>query len=78
MNIKWTDEITKNYGESPSRNSDKKKKMEFDWTHITYRSRSNTDNRIRLESSGVHKKRQAEENMAKDSRGRNKKYRKIM
>jgi len=31
--------------------------MEFDLTHITQRSRSNRENRIRLESSGIEKKR---------------------
>jgi len=33
--------------------SDKKKKMELDWTHITKISRSNRENSIRLESSGI-------------------------
>jgi hypothetical protein len=40
-----------------NRKSDKKKKMELDWTHITQRSRSNRENSIRLESSGIQKKR---------------------
>jgi hypothetical protein len=33
-------------------NSDKKKKMEWDWAHIMQRSRSKRENLIRLESSG--------------------------
>jgi hypothetical protein len=37
-----------------NRKSDKKKKMELDWTHITQRSRSNRENSIRLESSGIY------------------------
>jgi len=36
-----------------NRNSNRKKKMELDWTHITQRSRSNRENHIRLESSGI-------------------------
>ena len=40
-----------------NRNSGKKKKMEMDWTHITKRRRSNRENRIKLESSGIQKKR---------------------
>jgi len=40
MNIKWTDKDYKrrtmdNYQTESNRNSDKKKKMELDWTHIT-------------------------------------------
>jgi hypothetical protein len=41
----------------PNRKSNKKKKMELYWTHITQRSRSNRENGIRLESSGIQKKR---------------------
>jgi hypothetical protein len=33
-----------NYQTEDNRNSDKKKKIEFDWTHITKRSRSNREN----------------------------------
>jgi hypothetical protein len=50
----------RNYGESLNRSqrkSDKKKKMKLDQTHITQRSRSNRENSIRLESSGIQKKR---------------------
>jgi len=36
-----------------NRNSDKKKKMELDRTHITWRSRSNRENCIGLKSSGI-------------------------
>jgi len=36
-----------------NRNSHKMKKMELDWTHITQRSRRNTESRITLESSGI-------------------------
>jgi len=43
----------RNHQTEANRNSDKKKKMELDWTHITQRSRSNRENRIRLESSGI-------------------------
>jgi hypothetical protein len=35
------------------RKSDKKKKMELAGTHMTHRSRSNRENSIRLESSGI-------------------------
>jgi len=40
LNIKWTDKDYKrrtmeNYQTEANRNSDKKKKMELDWTHIT-------------------------------------------
>jgi hypothetical protein len=37
MNIKWMDKITneENHQTEANRNSDKKKKMELDWTHIT-------------------------------------------
>jgi hypothetical protein len=40
MNIKWTDKdykqrTMKNYQTEANRNSDKKKKTELDWTHIT-------------------------------------------
>jgi hypothetical protein len=40
-----------------NRKSDKKKKMELDWTHNMQRSRSNSENSIRLDSSGILKKR---------------------
>jgi hypothetical protein len=40
-----------------NRKSEKDKKMEVDWIHIRQRSRSNRENRIRLESSGIVKKR---------------------
>jgi len=36
-----------------NKKSNKKKKMELDWTHITQRSMSNRENSIRLESSGI-------------------------
>jgi len=36
-----------------NRKSDKKKKMEQDLTHITQRSRSNRENSIRLEFTGI-------------------------
>jgi len=49
-------------------NSDKKEKMQMDWTHIVQRSRSNREARIRLESSGIWKKRKVEENVAKDNK----------
>ena len=39
-----------------NRNSDKKMKMEFDWTHITHIIRSHRETRIILESSGLQKK----------------------
>jgi hypothetical protein len=42
-----------NYTTEVNRKSDKKEKMELDWTHITPRSRSSRENRIRLESSGI-------------------------
>jgi len=47
-----------NHPTEAKRKSDKKKKkMELDMTHITQRSRSNRENSIRLESSGIQKKR---------------------
>jgi hypothetical protein len=46
-----------NYPTEANRKLDKKKKMELDRTHITQRSRSNRENSIRLESSGIQKKR---------------------
>jgi len=46
-----------NHPTEANRKSDKKKKMKLDWTHITQRSRSNRENSIRLESSGIQKKR---------------------
>jgi hypothetical protein len=46
-----------NHSTEVNRKSDKKKKMELDWTYITQRSRSNRENRIRLESTGIQKKR---------------------
>ena len=45
----------KNHQTEANKNSDKKKKMESDWTHIRQRSRSNRENRIRLESSGIRR-----------------------
>jgi len=39
-----------NHPSEVNRKSDKKKKMELDWTHITLRNRSNRENCIRLES----------------------------
>jgi len=46
-----------NHPTEANRKSDKKKKMEFDWTNILQRSMSNRENSIRLESSGIQKKR---------------------
>jgi hypothetical protein len=46
-----------NHATEANRKSDKKKKFELDWTHITQRSRSNKENSIRLGSSGIWKKR---------------------
>ena len=60
MNIKWTDykqRTVENQPREANRKSDKKKKMELEWTHITQRSTSNTENSIGLESSGIQKKR---------------------
>jgi len=42
-----------NHPKEAKRKSDKKKKMEFDWTHIPQRSRSNRENSTKLESSGI-------------------------
>ena len=42
-----------NHQTETNRNSDEKKKMELDWTHIAQRNSSNTENRKRLESSGI-------------------------
>jgi len=44
---------TQNHPSEVNRKSDKKKKMELDWTSITLRNRSNRENSIRLESSGI-------------------------
>ena len=38
-----------------NRISDKMKRMELDWTHITERNRSNRENCIRLESSEIYR-----------------------
>jgi hypothetical protein len=55
------------------------KGRKWNWIgHIMYRSRSNRENCIGLESLGILKRGKAEENVVKDNRGRNKKYRKIM
>jgi hypothetical protein len=59
----------KNHPTEANRKSDKKKKMELEWTHITQRSTSDTENSTELESSGTWNKRWAEENAAKDNRG---------
>jgi hypothetical protein len=58
MNVKWIDKITNEElwritQQKPIEKSDKKKKMELDWAHITQRMRSNRENRIILESSGI-------------------------
>jgi len=42
-----------NHPTEANKKSDNKKKMELDCTHITHRSRSNRENSIRLESSGI-------------------------
>jgi len=42
-----------NHPSAVNRKSDKKKEVELDWTHITQRNRSNRENCIRLESSGI-------------------------
>jgi len=42
-----------NHPTKANRNSDKKKKMELDWTRTMQRSKSNRKPRIRLESSGI-------------------------
>jgi hypothetical protein len=52
--------------------------MELGWTHITQRNRSNTENCVRLGSSGIQKKGETEENVAKDNRRLNKRHKKIM
>jgi hypothetical protein len=43
----------KNRPTEANRKPDKKKKVELDWTYITQRRRSNRENSIRLESSGI-------------------------
>jgi hypothetical protein len=57
-----------NHSTEINRKSDNKKKMELDWTYITQRNRSRRENRIRLESTGIKKKRQTEEDVAKYNR----------
>jgi hypothetical protein len=42
-----------NHQAETNTNSDKKKIMELDWTHITQRSRNNRENCIGLETSGI-------------------------
>jgi hypothetical protein len=42
-----------NYPTEVNRKSGKKKKMELDLTHITQRNRSNRENCMKLESSGI-------------------------
>jgi hypothetical protein len=44
-----------NHPTEANRKSDKNMKMELDWTHIPQRSRSNRENNIRLESSGIRR-----------------------
>ena len=46
-----------NHSTEINRKSDKKKTMTLNWTYITQRNRSSRENRIRLESSGIQKKR---------------------
>jgi hypothetical protein len=46
-----------NHPTEANRKSDKKKKMELDRTHITERRRSNRENIVRLEPSGMQNKR---------------------
>jgi hypothetical protein len=60
MNIKLADKITNEELRRITKQNPTEiqiKKMELDRTHITYRRRSNRETRIRLESSGVQKKR---------------------
>jgi hypothetical protein len=42
-----------NHPTEANRKSDKKKKMELNFTHITQRTGSNRENSIRLESLGI-------------------------
>jgi len=39
------------------RKSDEKKETELDWTHIMQRNKSNRKNSIRMEFTGIQKKR---------------------
>ena len=73
MNIKWTDKIT---NEELWRNTHQKsienqiKRRKWNWIGQTLCNETGAlENCIRLESSGIQKERQAEENVAKDSRG---------
>ena len=52
-----------NHPTEAKRKSDEKKETESEWTHNTQRNKSNRENSIRIESSGIQKKRKAEENM---------------
>jgi len=59
-NIKWTNKITNeelwSHQTEANRNSDKKKKMELDWTHITHRSRSNRENALDWNPQGYRRR----------------------
>jgi len=46
-----------NHPTEANRKSDEKKKTELEWTHNMQRSKSNTENDNRMESSGIYKKR---------------------
>ena len=67
-----------NHSSEVNRESDKKKKMELDWTHIMQISRSNREKALDWNPQGYRLRGTAEENVAKDNRRWNKKHKKIM
>jgi hypothetical protein len=74
MNIKWTDKITNKElwritHQQSIEHQIKRRKWNLTGHTFTYRNRSNRENCIRLESSGIQKERLAEQNVAKDNRG---------
>ena len=46
-----------NHPTEANRKSDEKKKTELDWTHIMQRNKRNRENSIRMEFTGIYKKR---------------------
>ena len=57
-----------NHSSEVNRESDKKKKMELDWTHIMQISRSNREKALDWNPQGYRLRGTAEENVAKDNR----------
>jgi hypothetical protein len=54
--LKISRKIVENHSTETNRKSDKKKKMELDWTYSKQRRRSNRENRIRLDPQGYRRR----------------------